>query len=288
MDVQMPVMDGLAATREIRASPGFEALPIIAMTANAMSEDRDRCMAAGMNDYITKPIDPDAMFMVIGRFIARANARPADEASRASGPRDIPPIAGVDTIGGLRRVVGNAALYLDLLRRFSEGQRDAPERIGAALAGGERADAERAAHTLKGVAGNIGAAEVQAIAGEVEAAVRAGSEGAGVDPLLGRLEVALSSAIRAIDAARAALAEAADESAPAVVAITARRRDDMVIELRRFAEESDSEALSYFDSVRGELSASIGPESVARIEKALRSYDFSSVVEILGALATDV
>jgi len=116
MDVQMPVMDGLAATREIRASPGFEALPIIAMTANAMTEDRDRCIAAGMNDYITKPIDPDAMFMVIGRFIARANARPAVAASRAGGPGDIPPIAGVDTVGGLRRVVGNAALYLDLLR----------------------------------------------------------------------------------------------------------------------------------------------------------------------------
>jgi len=126
---------------------------------------------------------------------------------------------------------------------------------------------------------------VQAIAGEVEASVRAGGEGAAADPLLGRLEVALSSAIRAIDAARAALAEAAVESVPATGAVPTLRLDDMVGELRRFAEESDSEALSYFDAVRGDLSASVGSESVARLEKALRSYDFSSVVEILGALA---
>ena len=120
MDVQMPVMDGLEATRRIRGVPGFGALPIIAMTANAMSEDRIRCLEAGMNDYITKPIDPDAMFGVIGRFVSRASPRSGAPVARPAADGAIPPIPGIDTVAGLRRVVGNASLYLDLLRRFSE------------------------------------------------------------------------------------------------------------------------------------------------------------------------
>lgn len=285
MDVQMPVMDGLEATRRIRGVPGFGALPIIAMTANAMSEDRIRCLEAGMNDYITKPIDPDAMFGVIGRFVSRASPRSGAPVARPAADGAIPPIPGIDTVAGLRRVVGNAGLYLDLLRRFSEGQRDAPSRIADAMERGERDEAERVAHTLKGVSGNIGAAAVQEAAGEVEAAIRAGTDGAGLGEKMDRLALALSSAIASVDEARAGLPGAAPAPATEARPVPSRKLGDMLGELRRLASDSDSEALSYFDSIRNELVASVGDDSVGRLEGALRSYDFSAAVAIVEAIS---
>jgi len=280
MDVQMPVMDGLAATREIRQMPGLAGLPIIAMTANAMSEDKDRCMAAGMDDYVAKPIDPDALFEVVGRFLSIAVARPA--AARGSPEPAIPAIDGLDTAAGLRRVVGNAALYLDLLRRYGDGQRDAPERAAAALGRGDRSEAERIAHTLKGVSGNIGADAVQGLAGELEAAVREGREPDAAAEILGRLSAALSSTLLAIDAAIASAAVAAVVDAPAEA--SGQSLEARVGSLRRLLEESDSEAVSCFESARADLAEAYGREGVTRLEAALRSYDFSAALNILSGI----
>jgi len=192
MDMQMPVMDGLAATREIRRMPRYAALPIIAMTANAMTEDRDRCIEAGMNDYITKPIDPDAMFATLRRYFAAGVPATGFQAAGGAEAEELPGIDGIDTGAGIRRVMGNRKLYLDLLKRFVEGQRDAPERILGSLATGDRKTAERMAHTLKGVAGNIGAAEVQGIAEELEHATGAGMAGTALDGIIDRLALALN------------------------------------------------------------------------------------------------
>ena len=173
MDLQMPVMDGFEATRRIRALPGFERLPILAMTANAMAGDRERSLAAGMNDHVTKPIDPDALFDALLRWLPaaargasrrrgrrRCAAAPAAAAPRGKGLAADDPLGavpGLDAGDGLRRVLGKREAYVGLLRTFASGQAGAPEAIRAALAEGRRADAERAAHTLKGVAGSIGA-----------------------------------------------------------------------------------------------------------------------------------
>src|SRR5262249_28454107 len=126
MDMQMPVMDGHEATRAIRSDPRFDSLPIIAMTAQAMAEERDQCLAEGMNDHITKPIDPDLLYRTV---LAFAGQRVVPRASAASpAPRDPPHdpgateaaaeaasigltgIAGVDTVDGLHRVGGNERL----------------------------------------------------------------------------------------------------------------------------------------------------------------------------------
>ena len=175
MDLQMPVMDGFEATRRIRALPGFERLPILAMTANAMAGDRERSLAAGMNDHVTKPIDPDALFEALLRWLPRGGLRAPAAAPAAPPPGGSPPrpgrargaglaaddplatVPGLDAADGLRRVLGKREAYVGLLRTFASGQAGAPDAIRAALAEGRRADAERAAHTLKGVAGSIGA-----------------------------------------------------------------------------------------------------------------------------------
>jgi two-component system sensor histidine kinase/response regulator len=181
MDMQMPVMDGVTATVEIRKLG--KDLPIVAMTANAMQADRDRCMAAGMNDYLAKPIDPDALEAALLRWV-RPAAAPAptigtvealasDAQSDDHGiPTDIP---GLDVVAGLKRVRGKKPLFLELLGKFVTGQADAVDRIQAALAADDKDSAERIAHTVKGIAGNLGAAGLQQAAAAVEAAIRAGT-----------------------------------------------------------------------------------------------------------------
>ena len=281
MDVQMPVMDGMAATREIRKLPQFAALPIIAMTANAMKEDKDRCLEAGMNDYITKPIDPYAMFATLLKYYADSDA---PQPPRPSDSGDLPLIAGVDTVGGLRRVVGNKNLYIDLLKRYSVGQRVAATKIREALDGGDRPLAERIAHTLKGVSGNIGAAEAQAVAGELEAAIGGAQSEAAVSAILERLSSILAATIEHIDSG---LAQAAHERlAPERKKGVMHSMKEIVDKLLHYAEESDGEALDYLESVRDELSELCDRGRFERLEAAIRAYDFSAAIDTLKVLSS--
>jgi len=178
MDMQMPVMDGIAATKAIRSNPRFRELPIIAMTANAMDADREICRQAGMNDHISKPIDPDAMFAKVMKWIkprrARTSEPPAQKVEAASSQNflDLPEIDGVDIKDGLKRVGGNSRLYRDLLIKFAAKHSDAGLQISDALHIGDRSTAERIAHTVKGVAGNIGIKPVQFAAEKLERAIR--------------------------------------------------------------------------------------------------------------------
>src|SRR5262249_9449068 len=157
-DLQMPELDGISATQAIRAEDRFKDLPIIAMTAHAMVEERERCFAAGMNDHVTKPIEPDVLYHALARWYARrpAAAAPVRAAKRPpAGDGELPQVAGVDTASGLKRVAGNLALYRNLLGKFVEGQAGVPDAVRKALREGDRSLAERLSHTLKGVSGNI-------------------------------------------------------------------------------------------------------------------------------------
>ncbi|MBT7859447.1 MAG: DUF4154 domain-containing protein [Gemmatimonadetes bacterium] len=178
MDMQMPVMDGVTATIEIRKDERYGDLPILAMTANAMEVDRERCLAAGMNDHITKPIDPDVMFRTLLEWIPagdRGMQPPSvDVDSADTSPASIlESITGLDVAAGVQRVAGKRDFYERLIRQFCDGvESETVGTVRALLDKGQLAEAERAAHSLKGSAGTLGAGELQSRAEGLETAIR--------------------------------------------------------------------------------------------------------------------
>ncbi|MGE0497700.1 MAG: response regulator [Ramlibacter sp.] len=184
MDMQMPVMDGVTATRQIRRQERYAQLPVIAMTANAMEQDRRKCADAGMNDFVVKPIDPEALQTILVRWVRRPGAAQPAQTARSAAPaavttaanndpklpRDVP---GLDTALGLSRMMGKQPLYLAMLGRYVQGQHHVAQQVREALAVGDFVLAERLAHTTRGVSGNVGAVTVEAAAGALELALRA-------------------------------------------------------------------------------------------------------------------
>ena len=175
MDMQMPELDGLAATRALRADPRFRTVPIIAMTANAMKVDLDACLAAGMNDHITKPIDRRTLVATLRRWLpTRTDAAPAPatnvEVLEAVGPV----LEGIDVAGTLRRLGIDRASLDRMLLRFADGQRELMDALRSAVMTGDAVAASRHAHAIAGAAGNLGADTLRSAAKELEQAGREG------------------------------------------------------------------------------------------------------------------
>ena len=198
MDIQMPVMDGYTATEVIRKDERFSNLPIIAMTANAMEKDRKLAIDSGMNDHVAKPIDIKELFGVLEKWInIPEEYRPAKTNENIEGTADsivIPELEGIDTEVGLRRVGGNTKLYHKILNKFCISQAAVISRIQIAFAAGDNKTAEREAHTLKGLAGNIGAEDLQQAALTVEQQIIVGDETlTGIDVLSEQLAMIIES-----------------------------------------------------------------------------------------------
>ncbi|TRW98299.1 response regulator [Paracoccus sp. M683] len=202
MDVQMPEMDGVEATRQIRRDWSAEDLPILAMTAHAYEEDRQRCLASGMNDHIAKPIDPQVFLATLERWLRRsAPSGPASaqgETRLISGGADLPSeLPPFDIPAALLRVNGKQPLLRRLIIGFRDSYNDVAERLGAMLHAGQADDAARLAHGLKGVASSLELAEVAAIARRLEDRLRAGQED-GMGSLLSDLGDAMREAMAAV------------------------------------------------------------------------------------------
>ncbi len=199
MDMQMPVMDGLEATRCIRRIAGREEVPIIAMTGNAYPEDRARCREAGMDDFIAKPVDPEALFAILLKWLPAAAAgdpvggaatAPASDsaaaATRSAAAAPVPAaptpvdaalarvaaMPGMDVARCLAALRGDADDYLEVLRRFVKAHADDMARLSECLASGDRVTAQRIAHTLKGTGAMLGADRLAAVGALLERALR--------------------------------------------------------------------------------------------------------------------
>jgi len=200
MDMQMPVMDGLTATRAIRKLGRLEHLPIVAMTANAMEQDRQRCLQAGMNDALINPLDPEKIWGVLLQWITPRVAAQQPVARAPLPAPDFPEsIAGLDIRAGLGRTLGKKPLYLSLLRRYVAGQKCVPQEIRTTLDNDDWATAERLAHTTKGVSGSIGALRIPEHAGDLEHAIRQRKPRDEIDRLLRAMEIPLGQLIATLE-----------------------------------------------------------------------------------------
>ena len=303
MDMQMPVMDGLTATRHLRQNPAWANLPVLAMTANAMSRDRDLCLEAGMNGHLAKPIDPDELFATLLQWIAprapdaaqTANAdtglqkRTADNPTTSEGAPSPTPspsaddalrhIPGLDVTAGLRRVLDKRPAYESLLRKFTAGQAHAVQTTRTALAAGQRDEALRAMHTLKGTAGTIGATALAALAQRAEEAIAQKTSPELVEPLLQPVEAACQALVAALQQALPADDMSGADAADGLQ-IDASAALQLVAQLDALLADDDSDAIEVFKQFAPTLQALLGPV-YGQMKRALDSYDF---VEALAAL----
>jgi two-component system sensor histidine kinase/response regulator len=284
MDLQMPEMDGYQATRKIRSDPRFASFPIIAMTAHATIEERQKCLDAGMNGHVSKPIDPSSLFDTLERFVSPAmkdRAAPQQEpATAAVAEADaLPEVPGLNTAEGLMRVAGNQKLYRKLLRQFSTTEADAAQRIAAALAGNDRVLAERLAHNLKGVAGNLGAPAVQNAAASLEKAIASSAPEAEIEVWRVSLAESLAPLIHRL---KAALALEGAEGEPAQAGDPEQVKG-AVEQLSRYLAESDAAAIDFFESAAPHLKILFGPHEFDRFASLVENYAFSEAYEELMA-----
>ncbi|MCK5191597.1 MAG: response regulator, partial [Methylococcales bacterium] len=206
MDIQMPVMDGYSAARAIRKLDAYLELPIIAMTANAMTGDIEKSLQAGMNDHISKPINVTEMFCTMAKWITpkypvsnNAHEKPKSlKVQQEEELEDIPPLTGIDIDVGLSISQGNRKLYRRLLLKFLQSQLNFSEQFLAAQQSDDPEAATRMAHTLKGVAGNIGAKQIQIVAETLETACKQDEDKAIIEAALKIVEESLSPVLQSL------------------------------------------------------------------------------------------
>ncbi len=276
MDMHMPVMDGVTATIAIRKNALFKNLPIVAMTANAMQQDKDLCAQAGMNDYLPKPIDPNELFRTLLKWI---KPRPAQvtvanlPAKLVAGEEagDLPIIDGLDVELGLQRVLGKHSLYLNMLRKYLINQEYTPTELRAALDKNDLATAERIAHNAKAVNGNIGATRLQGMAGELEDMLRTGAAPdtdkiAEFTDVHAAMITALKNAVH-------------PKTTDAPVLVNAEKAAQTLSLLHDLLSNDDSEAADVLDENIDLLRYVLGPENFSKVDKAIRQFDFEKALQ---------
>lgn len=279
MDMQMPVMDGVTATREIRRNPAWATIPIIAITANAMQQDRQVCLDVGMNDFIAKPIVPDQLEAILLKWIpSLSTARLAVQLSRSLVQRDtiLPDssIQGLDMKLGLSRVRGKKSVYFSLLRSFLVNHAHDTDKIVQALESQDQEKAERLIHTIKSVAGNIGARHLQMQSLALEEAIREH-----------RSQAAMVNRLQSFDEALVALIERLTNEVPPepehkLVDVDGERVTEICQQLVAKLQDQDASACGLFDTNTDLLNTAF-PTEFIEIQSAIRAYEFETALTVL-------
>ncbi len=289
MDLQMPVMGGFEATQEIRRDERFQDLPIIAMTAHAMGGDREKSIEAGMNDHLTKPIDPDQLISELVKWVKPGNRETSEDLSESSSeskksqnilPAELP---GISIASGLGRVAGNRQLYTKLLCKFKDGQEDAVDQIKAALQVGDVETAARIAHTIKGVSGNLGGDNLYQAAAELENAIK---EGKNLDLVMAEFDSQLKvviDGIRVVEERLTAQQEPKDSGTEAPVDKEAVKT--LLQEMAQLLESDLTEAMNRLEALNRLLANSSVKEEFKRLEKQIESFDTDTALKTVETIA---
>jgi len=290
MDVQMPVMGGYEATRQIRADARYATLPIIAMTAHAMQGARDECLEAGMNDYISKPINPDQLFLVLTRWLKRhggntgikvkEQTQPSGQDFVSSLPKRLP---GIDLETGLKRLNRNETLYKKLLLDFPEKYTSFTEDIRKALQEEDIDTAERLSHTIKGVAGNLSIMGVYDLARELEEAI-ANKSATEIDRLLVKLAQELQRVTQSLkqlnprEKEDSTDQELTDEKEPIINMVEIRA---ILLELTNLLHEDNLDAAQCLETLKKCLGKTMFHNEIQEVDVHIKNYDFDSAKQSL-------
>lgn len=293
MDVQMPGMDGLEATRRIRKQKKFESLPIIAMTANAMAEDRAVCLAAGMNDHVGKPVVPEKLFHVLMEWVKAEDQSAEDvqdpyEAKNKFSEKHINKEDRTDILDvklGLTRVRGNKTLYYRLLKDFTIKYKKFSSEVQKLVAENDLAGARRLVHTLMGASGNIGAMDLYDTARELDGYMR--------KDVLSSPRLLIESCQTLINMLNVHIQKILPEKAGGDQSENLPKESIKIETWSKFyamqeaLSHNDTHALVLFDSVSESL-RSIDPEKAAALGDALRKFDFKEAKDAADALLSHV
>jgi two-component system sensor histidine kinase/response regulator len=290
MDMQMPEMDGLEATRQIRQNEAFRNLPIIAMTANAMKADMEACLAAGMNDFLAKPIERAALVRSLRRWLPRGDLRaapvplsPATPAPAGDGTSTIPVLAGIDLAEAVRRLRIPFERLRPLLLRFADGQRKTLEQLRAAVAAASAADVRHHAHALAGAAANLGADALHEAARALELA--ATRENADLARLFHQVDESAAIVFGSIESLRP---EAPDSQktpgSPAPTADPAALRSHLE---RLQSALADGDLTGSLERLQELLTLKLPDDrrgEIARLKELIDGYEYDEAAEIVGRL----
>ncbi len=288
MDVQMPVMGGYEATRRIRGMPKFSDLPIIAMTAHAMAGAKEECLAAGMNDYVTKPIDTKELFSVMVKWLGQKAGDPlvesqvlASSSSPSSAELSFDSLIGIDSESALGRLNGNRKLLLNLLKTFVSSYAGVIIEIKDAVAVGDLQTSERIAHSLKGVAGSISATGVQQAAKDLEFSFKEGTLD-GLDGMLRQLEQELGLVITSINEFIKHLIPAGPLAAvtnlPQAAILEALKR------MKTLVDENNLRALDAFEEIE-EMSKGLKNDAdMTQLRDRIDGFDFKGASDVIQRL----
>ncbi len=287
MDLQMPVMDGYQATGEIRNALGEAALPIIAMTANAFEADRQRCLEAGLNAHLTKPIQVELLVETLGCYCVLNESEQAASTDHRGEPfvlddREIAGLPGLDLGNTLKRLNGNRLLYSQIARMVCGRYQEVGEQMTQLLAAGDAAAASELLHTFKGVALNMGAFALSECVQELEKALAQKEHAAGLRQLRERFQALLAEALSSLEIVADRYGE------PAVGAGKAGLPPAAVLDhlqrLMAFLEESNMEAVDCFGSFRQQFTAILPAERMQWIAEAIEQLDFCAAFEYCSVL----
>ncbi len=296
MDLQMPVMDGYEATRVLRLDSRYLKLPIIAMTAHAMADERERCLVLGMNGHLSKPIEPELLYATLAEYKVPGDAvRPGPTTSPAAHAEStpvaddpgLPEIVGLDVRSGLRHAGGMAPLYSQLLQRFAGDFATFGKSFEVMLLAGNWDDAARHAHTLKGLAASLGANELQPRASALELAAQAHDIVGARNNLATTLDclAPLVSALRlhygiediAGPQAKIGMTHTSSGTADRAAAEFA----DWLRRLRALLQQADVEAKELWDSRGVQIEARLPSHVAHRVSLALENFDFDAALRLL-------